>query len=392
METVKLDDLKQLAQTNTGPNVSLYLPTIKAGADTRQNATRFKNMVTQAKHLLNVRGVDAKTIDKIVAPAIERIDDTFYWQQQDEGLAAFLGEGRADFFRLPISFEEEAIADEHFYIKPLLRYFNGDGRYYVLILNLSKVALYLGSRSTMTEIDIPGEPLTLENILKYDLQEKQQHSHTRRPEQQGGRRAFFHGHGTGTDGTNDKKEQASRLMHAVSDRIFPLMELKSIPLVLVGQEYLLPLYEEAAEEKARETVRVPVNPERILEKIDEKKLLELVWPEVSPRFTRTEEETLETFRDLTGSGKVSTDLEEIVAAACNGRSEALFIRDGSRIWGKVDPTNRTVETHESMQDRDEELLNTAVVETLLHGSEKVFHLPPERMPVPGAEAAAIFRY
>jgi hypothetical protein len=392
METVTLDDLKQLAQTHTGPHVSLFLPTVKAGTDTRQNATRFKNVVTEAKQLLETRGVDAKTIDKIVAPAVDRIDDTFYWQQQDEGLAAFLGEARGDFFRLPVSFDEEVVADEHFYIKPLLRYFNGDGRYYVLILNLSKVALYVGSRHTITEIDIPGEPLNLENILKYDLQEKQQHSHTRRPEQQGGRRAFFHGHGSGTDGMNDKKEQASRFMHAVSDRVFPLLNLKSVPLVLVGQEYLLPIYEEASEEKGREIVRVPVNPERVLEKIDDNKLLELVWPEVSPLFTRIETETLDTFRDLTGSEKVSADLEEIVTAACNGRTEALFVKDGSRVWGKVDPQNQKVEIHENMEDRDVELLNTAVVETLLHGSEKVFHLESDRMPVPGAEAAAVFRY
>ncbi|MFP4562736.1 MAG: hypothetical protein ACLFRY_05425 [Spirochaetia bacterium] len=392
METVTLDDLKQLAKTHTGPHVSLYLPTVKAGADTRQNATRFKNVVTEAKQLLETRGVDAKTIDKIVAPAADRLNDTFYWQQQAEGLAAFLGEDRADFFRLPVSFDEEVVADEHFYIKPLLRYFNGDGRYYVLILNLSKVALYLGSRYTMTEIDIPGEQLNLENILKYDLQEKQQQSHTRRPEQQGGRRAFFHGHGSGTDGINDKKEQASRFMHAVFDRIFPLLNLKSVPLVLIGQEYLLPIYEDASEEKAREIVRVPVNPERVLEKIDEKKILELVWPEVSPLFARIETETLDTFRDLSGSEKVSADLEEIVTAACNGRTEALFVKNGSRVWGRVDLQNQEVEVHENMEDRDVELLNTAVVETLLHGSEKVFHLSADRMPVPGAEAAAIFRY
>ena len=392
METVTLDDLRQLAHIDSGPNVSLYMPTVKAGADTRQNAVRFKNMVTEAKNLLKERGVEAKTAERIVAPAVERIEDTFYWQQQDEGLAVFLGESRTDFFRLPVSFEEEVVVDEHFYIKPLLRYFNGDGRYYVLLLNLAKVALFSGSRYTMTEIDIPGEPLNLENILKYDLQEKQQHSHTRRPEQRGGRRAFFHGHGTGTDGTNDKKEQASRFMHAVFDRIFPLLELEKVPLVLVGQEYLLPIYEEASGEKAREIVRVPINPERVLEKIDEKKLLELVWPEVSPLFTRTESDALDTFRDLTGSEKVSTDLEDIILAACNGRTEALFVKDRSRIWGTVDSENQKVETHESMQSRDEELLNTAVVETLIHGSEKVFRLPPDRMPDPAAEAAAIFRY
>jgi hypothetical protein len=39
-----------------------------------------------------------------------------------------------------------------------------------------------------------------------------------------------------------------------------------------------------------------------------------------------------------------------------------------------------------------ELLNTTVVETLLHGSVKVFHLSADSMPAPGAEAAAVFRY
>ena len=63
---------------------------------------------------------------------------------------------------------------ERFHVKPLLPLFAGDGRYFVLALNLDNVRLLAGSHYSLAEMDLPDTPRSLEEALKYDEFETQQ--------------------------------------------------------------------------------------------------------------------------------------------------------------------------------------------------------------------------
>ncbi len=83
---------------------------------------------------------------------------------------------------------------------------------------------------------------------------------------------------------------------------------------------------------------------------------------------------LERFDKLVGTGHASTDVREIVRAASAGRVEHLFLLENGALPGAVDA----------------DLLDTAAVQTLLHGGG-VQTLPEASMPS-GGPICAIFRY
>jgi hypothetical protein len=83
---------------------------------------------------------------------------------------------------------------------------------------------------------------------------------------------------------------------------------------------------------------------------------------------------LEKFDKQIGTGHASTDPDEIVRAASTGRVEHLFLLENGAVPDAV----------------DHDLLNTAAVQTLLHGGD-VHILPGTSMPSGGA-VCAVFRY
>jgi hypothetical protein len=91
MSLISIEEFKALVERHQERCVSIYMPTYKAGPETRQNPIRFKNMMKQAEAQL--QELDASL--NLLQPALE-LDNNDFWQHQDEGLAIFAAEG---FFR-----------------------------------------------------------------------------------------------------------------------------------------------------------------------------------------------------------------------------------------------------------------------------------------------------
>jgi hypothetical protein len=79
-----------------------------------------------------------------------------------------------------------------------------------------------------------------------------------------------------------------------------------------------------------------------------------------------------------------------VAAAREGRVEALFVARDAAVWGVHDLDSGAVEVHEERMPGDDDLLELAAVEALLHQGT-VYSVAAGQMPTSGC-AAAIMRY
>jgi hypothetical protein len=77
-------------------------------------------------------------------------------------------------------------------------------------------------------------------------------------------------------------------------------------------------------------------------------------------------------------------------AARAGRVDALFAVRNAAVWGVHDPNTGATEVHQELRLGDEDLLELAVAETLIHHGA-VYSVPAEQMPTSGP-AAAILRY
>jgi hypothetical protein len=387
MDIVTREDLKDLLEAREGPCVSLYQPAHRAGPDTRayaqQDLIRFKNLLRDAERRLTATGLRAREARGLLEPARGLLTDPVFWQYQAEGLAVFVAPGVMRTFRVPLRLEELVVVAERFHVKPLITLLAGDGVFYVLALSQNEVRLLAGTRDHLGQIELPGAPRSLAEALQYDDPERQLQFHTGTPAAGDRRAAMFHGHGVGTD---DAKVNLLRFFQQVDRAVTGLLKGASVPLVLAGVEYLLPIYREANTHPLLLPDGIAGNPEGL--RPDE--LHARAWPIVEPQFLKTREAAAARYRELNGTGKTSNEARDVVLAAADGRVDVLFVAVGTRIWGTFAPDTRMVELREEEPGRTEDLLNVAAIHTILNRGT-VYAVPPADM-VEGAPVAAIFRY
>lgn len=78
------------------------------------------------------------------------------------------------------------------------------------------------------------------------------------------------------------------------------------------------------------------------------------------------------------------------AAAYYGRVEELFVAVGVQQWGTFNRDTNTIEIHQEAEVGDDDLLNSAAIQTILNGGT-VYAVEPEKVPAE-APLAAVFRY
>jgi hypothetical protein len=174
----------------------------------------------------------------------------------------------------------------------------------------------------------------------------------------------------------------------VNEGLNTLIEDKTVPMILAGVDYLLPIYREANTYQNVLKDSITGNPDR--ENLNE--LHEQAWNIVRPIFEESQKKAFEKYEQLSGqqSAQATDDLSTAVKAAKFGQVETLFVPLGVQIWGRYDEANNKVILDSQPGPENEDLLDFAATETILN-SGRVFAVPRERMPGDG-DLAAILRY
>lgn len=380
MNLLTREDLKRLSAVRNDPSISLYMPTATSGKETRQNPTRFKNLLRQAERELGDRGHRSGDIEELLAPAHEILDNMDLWQHQSRGFAAFLHSGGFEYYQLPTEFEDLLIVSSRFHLKPLLNLFSGDGRYFVLSVSLRENHLYLASRYTMTEIRMPNAPANIDEALQYDVRERHLNFHAT---ERGSARVAYHGQ---EREDRYEKKHLVRYLRRLDDAVHRRLATEHAPLVAAGLDHIAPLYQTVSTYPHTYHTAVTVNPDGL--SLDE--LHEKSWEAVSEEFSSALADALSRFSDLSSTGTTSDNVKQIVPASFNSRIDTLFVPAGAHVWGRYKPGDSEVAIHEERGPDDEDLLDLAVVQSLLHGGT-VYSVSREDIPS-GAPAAAVFRY
>jgi hypothetical protein len=83
-------------------------------------------------------------------------------------------------------------------------------------------------------------------------------------------------------------------------------------------------------------------------------------------------------------------LRTILPAAHIGRVERLLVASDRQVWGRYNPDEETVSLHDEPLPGDEDLLDVAAHQTILHSGEAIAVADAE---IPGSNGiAAVFRY
>ncbi len=379
-------EIEALIKQQGGPHISLYLPTVRAGRDTRGNSIRFKNLVRLAEESLLASGLRPTQASELLTPALDLLTDEEYWQHQSDGLAVFSSQDMWRHYRLPLDFDELHVVTESFHIKPLLPLFSSDGRFFILALSQNKVRLFEGTRYSVDEVDTDDIPDSLAEALRWDDPEAQLQQHASEGPSTGGERSImFHGHGVGID---DQKTNLLRYFHKIDRGLQEILAEEKAPLLIAGVDYLHPIYEQANSYQHLLPEGITGNPDDL--KAEE--LHKKAWEIVEPYFLQEREESIGLYNRIYGKGKqrASTDIFEVIPAAVYGRIERLFLARGIYQWGSFDPEQAEIELHAEARPQNRDLLDLAAAHTFINGGQ--VHILDQAQ-IPGGQAlAAIFRY
>jgi hypothetical protein len=391
MNALSKNELKTLIRYQNDPCLSIFLPTHRrAGPDIQQDPLRLKNLLHQAQDLLLARIPESTQVEAFLKPIAALLTNRPIWEHPNEGLAVLRSPDLFRCYQLPFIFKEQIIVSQHFYLKPLLPVLTADRYFYILALSQNEVRLLQATHFGVTEIPLPESvPTSMASAIKYDQPEPMVESHSSASTTtrgKGGRRPMIF-HGQGAAGPANEKQILLHYFQQIDRGLHELLRDETAPLVLAGVEFLLPIYHEANTYPHLLPEGVLGNPERL--KGRDEILREQAWPIVESSVLKERQDALAQFEEYQDTDRTSSNVSALVPAACYGQIESLFVALNQEQWGTFNPTTYTLDLHETAVPGDEDLLDLAARETILHGGA-VYALEQDHMP-DKALLAAVYR-
>ncbi len=185
----------------------------------------------------------------------------------------------------------------------------------------------------------------------------------------------------------DRKNEIARYFRAIDKGLMTLLKDDNVPMIVASQDYLFSIYKE--ENSYQYLLDDPINCN--LSETDKFLLHEMAWEKVAPIFDEERKEKVETFKQYDGTGRTSSEIEQVVPAALEGKIDTLFVQNNADIWGIYDPEKRHVRVDEEPLPSSVSLLNKAAIKIFLNGG-KVYLLEKDEMPNPNSKVNALYRY
>ena len=358
-----LKDLKSLL-SHPGPCVSVYMPLAP-----KTNARTWQNLVSQIE---------------------PELASSLTWENVSQG-REFKGKSIAVFrspqvfhvTALPEPAASQVVTGSQFYIRPLLGELAKSKSFYILALSQKDVRLLHCTYESCDEVALPRE--TAASFDAYMNTAKPDHNDTH-DSSAGPSSGHSKGVLASTSTTReDKPEYLAHFFKQIDRAVHEVLRDSSEPLVLAAVDYEIAQYRtlntyphlcEAEVHGAANSLKsgeMHTRAIEALEKAGQKKADEL----------------LVEYNHKVGGG-ASNRIKDVVKAAHEGRVLTLMVSNTLEQTGTFDEATQAAKGHSNGSADEEDLINDAAVQTILHGG-KVLSLSNKQMPN-GAAAAAIFRY
>jgi Bacterial archaeo-eukaryotic release factor family 3 len=387
-ELVRFESLKDLRDilASEGPCITIYMPLSNASTaginpNAKQNELSWRDAVQTARNEAERLGAQGKgLVDSIGAwKAVAQDQDP-----QARSVVVFRSRDVYAVSWLHNQVPARVRVGPHFYVRPLLAALAQPSNFYILALSQKDTRLLRCTNTTSEEVPFNGSPR-----LSFDVwmnAEKRDHNDRDR-----GAVGPSSGHNKagaiapmGSD-TEAKSEFLSHYFKFVDAKVNDVLKDRKEPLVVAAVEYEQPIY--------REVSRYPgLVQEAVIGAANSLKAGEMHargLEALQREYDRRIDEALGLWDHRVGAG-ASSRPTEVVKAAQEGRILTLLISDRLELTGLFDEASHKMIGRETGGPEDEDLVNRAAVQTILHAGN-VLVAPHNKMPN-GAATAAIYRF
>lgn len=379
--TVRNEFDPALFSDHDGPLVSLYMTTHRHAPENRQDPIRYKNLVTEAKNLLELN-YDRKDYEGILEPLdlLETYRDADIWRKSKDGLAVLASTEGVTVYKLDYPVDEFVSVTDSFHIKPLIRNFQFGSHYYLLAIDENGFEVFEGDFHSIEKLEMPDgvETEFRKEFDDYTNALSGMNGH------QGSHSPTYHRYGDKSE--VDEKDTEEHFRYAAKAVEENFAKYRSCPVILVGLPENQAIF--------RPVASIPTLLDESIDKpigsMDEKEVLERAVGIVTGVQEARIHDRLERFGSELSQGRASADPREIAHALAERKVEVLFIEQDTLIPGSFDPETGSLSYGADMLDASDDITDDLAQATYLQGGE-VYVLPKDRMPA-DTGTAAIYRY
>jgi hypothetical protein len=376
--------LQTLAGYEADNCISIYMPTHRSGVEVNEQVDliNFKNQLQKIESLLKEKNVDQTKIARILKPGYDLLRDDNFWLEMSSSLAVFIGDDSLQFIRMPGTTTEKLHISSSFLLSPLLPVLKNPEFFYLLIISKKQSKLFRVDSFGIKYIEVKELPNGVDDVVHFE--EKDDQNLFRTGSSGAGQGANYHGIGGGKP---DEKEHISMYLDEVEETLWKeILGTANVPLVLGGVEYLIPIFKKVSRYNNIWETSLTGN----LEHENEQTLFAQAMKIMEPYFQEPLRKALAGYGNQSATPLTSSAPTEIIPAAYYSRVAYLFVEKDTDIWGRFDVQKNSLKIHEQQMDGDENLVDKAIIRTILNGGE-VHMVEKNDMPA-DSQMAAIMRY
>jgi len=369
---------EQLLAESEGPCVTIILPLLNEPGHADENSARLHRVLDDVEAQLDKFGLEGRAKSQYVASARNFADEQLKMPPADGTLLAYVSSGVFSAYTLPQQMEESVSIGSHFYLTPLLSDDAEAAHYFVLAVSKKKATLFEVKGRSIEPRVVEGMPSSLEDAWKgMEHTDRQVHSHST-----GNGTSAFHGDG----GEKDQQEiEATVYIRTIAHSLHTLLHESKLPLVFAGVMEEYGIFKKFDESGCLLDGYIKGNPDMTTKE----ELLEKSLPIVQEQEGGKRKDLAERFGTAEANAQGTSNVDEVVKAAVEGRVDTLLLMRGAAEWGIVQPDGESI-VHTAKEAGDEDLLSIAASWTLKNRGKVVF-FPSEEMPGK-SPMAAILRY
>jgi hypothetical protein len=360
------------------------MPTGRRHPENIQDAHRFKNLVNEAR-VAGIALIGKREVEPLIERLVPLIDDHDFWMHSLEGVAIFVSPDQYRVLHLqePVAELVNVSVSGRFFIKPLLRIFQGADRFQVLAFTRTDIRLFEGNRFRLDEIKpAAGVPRSLVEALGNEITPPRSTISSFGGAEGGGYMRNEH-----SSRKDEEEIDEERFYREVDRAVTEHHSMKSrLPLLLAGLPEHRSIFRSLSHNPYLADEEISVDPRHI----SNDELRHLAWSALEPRWARKLDDTVARYEEYRSKSLGDDDPVIVARAAAEGRVSSMLLDSDRYYPGSVDLDTGRIFPSKEGDATSEDVLEEIAMLVLDHGGE-VLVLPSDRMPsLTGL--AALFRY